>query len=253
MARDLRLTRAAISNVANGRRVPGREMLSRIGVYSGVCAEWLLFGKGEPSFKSDRSADGDALLPLANRLLAGPISAHRDSLSDALLPVLRRDFRETRYWYCVDAVEKSGAKPIANDFLLIESDGCWREQPRLLEHHLCVVRLTSVTEPRLCEVMEYVEEKGIAVSRPVIESTLSAVSPILLKSPAGPHRKLTLLNTKVAASEEDSKRRYTLSAANPELRNRIQRSKARSAGWGYLPLESVVGVVVLQQRRWPWK
>src|SRR5260221_14652916 len=101
--------------------------------FPGISRRWALTGQGEPlsSLGPDPVA-GDAMLPIAKKLVPGHLEAYREYLSDACLPVLRRDYRPSRYWFIVENDEHAEHGLLHGDALLVETDGSWLGKPKLL-------------------------------------------------------------------------------------------------------------------------
>lgn len=141
MAADTGLTQAAISKVVLGRRNPGRRFLLAVAGHPLVNGSWLLSGIGDPLLQPGmEGASGELMLPLAERLLPGPVEEHRDYLSGAFIPVFRQDFAASRYWYRIGDADQGLPDLVAGDLLLLESDSSvWTEDPRYARGRICAV------------------------------------------------------------------------------------------------------------------
>ena len=236
MADDLNFSHTAVNRVISEGRLPGTRLLAAIGSHPMVRREWLLHGNGEPLRETDAGAvNADAVLPLAERLLPGPVKMHRDHLSDTYLAVRQCDFAATRYWYMNERDDLAADGLQVGDALLVETDRLRLQQPSRLRGHLCAVMDSDKTEPQLRRL------KFDPTSESLVSLTpLSPVASILIPSITGPRRRL--LRKKI--SEESPVGECAVREALP----------IRPNAGGSVPPSALVGVVVLLLRLFecPW-
>lgn len=160
MARAVGTSQASLSRIINQVQKPGSKLLAAIASLPEVSDTWLYTGKGDPFVPSLQVPAIEELeLPVARRLLPGPVEAHRDQFTDDRFPVARRFYRESRYWYEVQRGEpivgEASQKVAVGDLLLMETDPSQRRYEQSLLGKLCVVRPTFLRkmEPRMPECL----------------------------------------------------------------------------------------------------
>lgn len=160
MARAVGTSQASLSRIINGVQRPGSKLLSAIASLPEVSDSWMYTGNGVPLVSSPQGLAVEELeLPVARRLLPGPMEQHRDLLTDDGFPVARRFYRESRYWYEVQRgdpiVGEAGRKIEVGDLLLMETDPHQRRHEPELLGKLCVVRPTFLrkVQPRIPECL----------------------------------------------------------------------------------------------------
>ena len=218
MAGDTGLTQAAISKVVQGRRNPGRRFLLAVAAHPLVNAGWLLTGDGQPLTTADLGANsGELTLPISERLLGGPIDQWRSYLSPRRLAVTSHYFRDTRYFWVVNSNDFVQLNLLKDDVVLIETAPIWMEHSAQFSGHLCVVQRSSNLELTIAPLHDDPAQQPAVAAQPVRHRRS-----LIRKGPAGAIAKA------VAAKAETAK-----PAPQPATR-----------------LETIVGLVVLQQREW---
>ena len=145
MAADLGVSQGLISKVARGEQAPGPKLLDALAALPRVNETWLYTGNGEPLVPPPNPPKvQDYDLPVARRLLPGPVGRHSDLLTDDRYPVAASLHSESCYWYEVQAgdliLDEVAQKVEVGDLLLMETD------PKLCRDRLvvlgkrCVVR-----------------------------------------------------------------------------------------------------------------
>ena len=125
-------------------------LLLALANFPGLSRRWALTGQGEPlSSLGPEPVAGDAMLRIATRLVPGQLEAYREYLTDACLPVLRRDYTPSRYWFVVNDDDQAERGLLRGDAILVESDGSWLGNPLLLRGKWCVVLPNTDGEPLL--------------------------------------------------------------------------------------------------------
>jgi transcriptional regulator with XRE-family HTH domain len=157
MAADLGLSQGSLANVLNGRRAPGRDMLSAIASHPLIRGEWLITGEGPPLTIAESSRDHvRSALPVAKRILMGQPAENPHLLSLEVIPVPSPVYRPTRYWYRLPAQTPCEAlqsiKAEASDLLLLETDDRYRtgESVRELGFRPCSVLIRRADEHEAC-------------------------------------------------------------------------------------------------------
>jgi hypothetical protein len=220
----------------------------------GINRQWALTGLGEPLLSPGHEAStADSMLPLAKRLLPGPIDAHRDRLSDAYLPVLRHDYRSTRYWFEVDDANQVEDGLMVGDALLIESDRAWLDQPPLLQNNWCVLIQPQATEPLLRRIADCKSPGRVIIAPTSSPSSARLTAPPPLTIPGGAGMRRALLRRPELEQAQggglQSPRRPDPTTI-PDTASTVEKADVNEVD---ISLDAVVGVVVLQQRRWPWR
>jgi transcriptional regulator with XRE-family HTH domain len=248
MAADTGISQTAISNVITGRRAPGRKFLLAVASHPLVSAAWLLTGEGDRLLAlGSESASNAPMLPVASRLLLGPIHEHREHLSGTYMPVSRPDFARSRYWLHVTTSEWARGDVAAGDALLVETDPVWLQNLSLIQDHLCVW-IDRQSEPHL-DRLKFDPEMKVLVGRTSAPAPVeSRLVPFSYSSER--HRKIVRNKKGPSAQAHET---------NDETRNAADKSDATArrdtvaAPPTTVPADAVVGVGVLLQRRWPWR
>lgn len=147
MAKDLCVSRGAISNVLSGKRAAGRELLVAIAADPRVDAGWLLTGKGNALVQKQVEPSVTGIcLPCALELLPGPVQQNHHLLHTDRLATTRSSYRLSRYWFCVPDDSPWIADPELKiepgDQLLIETNQTyWESRKTNSRRQPCVVCL----------------------------------------------------------------------------------------------------------------
>ena len=154
LARSLGCSPSMISRVVAGEKEPGPRLLMALANLPGISRRWALTGQGEPlSSLGPEPVAGDAMLPIATRLVPGHLEAYREYLSDACLPVLRRDYSRSRYWFIMTNDDHAERGLLRGDAILVESDGSWLGKPKVLKNKWCAI----CPEPEAAPVLGHVD------------------------------------------------------------------------------------------------
>jgi hypothetical protein len=141
MARDLKVSHAALSRVLRGQ-MPSGKMLEALARRADVDAQWLL--AGDANAPPGRGI-GATLLPIADALLPGPPQACPERLSPAALPVASPLLLENAYWYRVrpddPIASDESSRVVAGDYLLIEASERWTRRPEAFCGRTVVLRM----------------------------------------------------------------------------------------------------------------
>src|SRR4029079_8247977 len=119
------------------RQAPGRRVLQCICQHPKVNPGWLISGEGSPLLASDPEGPSRGWpIPIAKRLLPGPVDKFSEYLSPEVFPVAGAFFGATRYAYCVaeddPVVNIPWLKIATGDWLLVETDRhAWQEASQL--------------------------------------------------------------------------------------------------------------------------
>ncbi len=168
MAKGLGCSQPMISRVAAGEKEPGSRLLMALASFPGISRRWALTGRGEPlSSLGPEPVAGDAMLPIARKLVPGQLEAYREYLSDACLPVLRRDYSPSRYWFLVNNDDQAERGLLRGDAILVQADGAWLGNPLLLRGKWCVVLPHTDGEPRLRQIADDEYPEIVAVDSPL--------------------------------------------------------------------------------------
>ncbi|QGJ68672.1 Hypothetical protein PBC10988_3330 [Planctomycetales bacterium 10988] len=162
-ANALGITQSSISGVVNNQRLPSFGFLQALVEHTGVDANWLLIGKGEPFPLLETS--NDELVPMASSLLPGPPEEHFDLIEKRAALCKPRQAGSV---YLVNAqlvvppewVQWIQVEP--GDSLIIESDKqIWQKSPLYLHNKICVYRSPSEEGYHLGLRVLKVEDAGI--------------------------------------------------------------------------------------------
>lgn len=145
MAADLGVSQGLISKVARGEQAPGPKLVEALAALPRVNETWLYTGKGEPLVPPPNPPKvQDYDLPVARRLLPGPVGRHSELLTDDRYPVAASLHSESCYWYEVQAgdliLDEVAQKVEVGDLLLMQTDPLMcRDRLEVLGKR-CVVR-----------------------------------------------------------------------------------------------------------------
>lgn len=137
MANAMHASRPALTRVIAGQLPSGR-MLEALASRASINVNWLLTGEGKAV------AGRTDAVPVATRLLSGPVGRHPELLSRFTLPVASPFVLEAPYWFQVTPEtpivrEKSGSV-VNGDYLLIETSARWTDRLEAYAGRLVVLR-----------------------------------------------------------------------------------------------------------------
>ena len=235
MAADTGVSQSAVSNVATGRRAPGRKILATVSAHPLVNATWLLTGEGEPLVREEQPGHpGGHFCPVADCLLPGPPRDCRDQLTGQYRPVTAPDYTEYRYWLQIDTEDLVGQGLHRGDWLLLDTDGSWLQRPKVLVGQPCVVRTVDRAKPTLAIRLLRYDPEVTPVGKYAVD--------LLAATPQEPK-----------LEPEERKTR------NIRIRSRTKRSMAKSkkavspsnAAANLVLLTMIAAVAVKSERQWP--
>jgi hypothetical protein len=268
MARSLGCSPSMISRVVAGEKEPGPRLLMALASFPGISRRWALTGQGEPlSSLGPEPVAGDAMLPIARQLVPGHLEAYREFLTDACLPVLRRDYSRSRYWLVVDNDDHAERGLLPGDAILVESDGSWLSKPLLLRGKWCVLLPNTDGAPLLRRIEDDEYPETVIVDSPSVwcfPETNRRRSMGIVQFRAVPTRpdqeharhegKRGVGRDSTVEKSKGKRNRNNVSTAA----GISTEAHAAAGGDGGKAAETevhwdvVVGVGVLLQRRWPW-
>ena len=262
MARGLGCSQPMVSRVVAGEKEPGPRLLMALANFPGISRRWALTGQGEPlSSLGPEPMAGDAMLPIARQLVPGHLEAYREFLTDACLPVLRRDYRRSRYWLILDNDDQAERGLLRGDAILVESDGSWLGKPKLFKNKWCAIRPEPEAEPVLQLVSRYEPTLGVIIASTspaaraeaprYVTMGLSGFRRVPVKKPLAPPKDQAEKTAAGMPSTIAAERRpVTPSERKQDIR--AVAAKGQDRPLDEAPFEAIVGVVVLLQRRWSW-
>jgi hypothetical protein len=174
MARDIGCSHAAISQVANGKRMAGSRLLKLAAAHPVVNQDWLFTGAGEPLLEPQSAIPTVGChLPVVTTPLLGPPSQYKTFLTGLTFPVAGAWASDSRYWlelafgHPVTTAEDS--RVVDNDLWLIETDTrtFWQDHRRL-RGRVGIVNIGSDADPFLELVRFRVDKKA---KEPVLLAT----------------------------------------------------------------------------------
>ena len=175
---------------------------------------------------------GNLMLPVANRLLPGPVNEWREYLSGVYRPVCHDDYQPSRYWIVSTAIHDKSLGLDVGDIALIESHPFWLQRPGQILNDLCVVVEKDSADPQFRQVT-YDEKSRLLISASSIQ-----------RQPAGRQKDRSASRpghgSRGRASQEasgESAGMLPAAGVNPERG---------------LDLTAIVGIVILRERRRPW-
>jgi len=151
MANAVGCCQSAVSQIATGRRPPGRSLLTRIASLPVVNPGWLLTGDGEPLLTTKGVQTTEPCLPISDRPLTGSPLVLGVKLTGETFPVQHSFAGPGRYWLRIKpgtAITKDGqAKVDADDLVLMESSSeVWLADPPWLDRRIGFVQLGKAPE-----------------------------------------------------------------------------------------------------------
>ncbi len=145
------VSHTAIANIVNGKKPPGRKLLTAIAQRLAVNLDWLLTGQDSPFIGSNSGpARG---VPISLNLLPGKPSDCISLLAGRWLDDSNRFFTSTQYWLLLETDHgvfqdiRLGFR--AGDKILIETDPEKFPDKDSLSEHLCVLNLPEKNKSNL--------------------------------------------------------------------------------------------------------
>jgi hypothetical protein len=180
MARDLRVSHAALSRVLAGQ-TPSGKMLAALAERSDVNVHWMLTGTEQPSL-GRRGSVGSIFWPVATQLLPGEPRDHPGLVGQVTLPAASPFLLESAYWFQLGAdapiVAAPGSGMATGDYLLIETSSRWTRRPEAYLGRLLATRLPGdagvalAQSRRFPEPFEVVEQHDLNTFGRVREARL---------------------------------------------------------------------------------
>lgn len=146
MANEMKIHQGSLSNLLNGKRVPGYRLLNKIAQHPRINRTWLLTGEGRPLIDMTVVPESSELaLPVARIPFDGLPIENSQCLERFLLPVHRSLYRPSRYWVPITAEHAltldASLRLGRGDWVLFEPDTSY--WPQNLDGHPCLVELDS--------------------------------------------------------------------------------------------------------------
>jgi hypothetical protein len=174
MSRDTNCAQATLSLIANGKKEPGKRVLTLIAAHPAINSDWVFHGKGEPyTDQASTAASETPSLPVADKPLPGLPSAHVGLLLDERQVVVPELANPDSYFLRLSSDEpisrQTEMQVAPGDRLLIDMTPAAIPKMESLYEKLCVVRHPRNPERAALGLVSYFQAskedgpEGIAV------------------------------------------------------------------------------------------
>jgi len=210
MSAEIGCSQAAISQIATGKRPPGRRLLTLVSGHPKVNPAWLLTGSGEPllAARGDVPSEGWPL-PVVKDPLPGLPSDYKTLLTGFTFPAAGAWAAPSRYWLEVQPGDafttEKGSNLSPLDFLLIETNTTnYLRDRRQLCGRIGIVN-SGTTEDQQLTRIRFSDDETAAVAGQALNRKFDVVFPFSpTKATGRQQRQVHLSETDRSAGQKRS-------------------------------------------------